>query len=354
MLYINCRFLTQNLTGVQRFGFEVVKQLSATRSDIQCLVKQAEIRDNYAIGVINNVVNVDGAAGHIWEQRNLRQFLKQKNNPLLLGLCNTGPLYYKNQIVTIHDLSFEHGNWHSLAFRTFYKAFIPMLAKQSRHVLTVSEFSKSEIIKHYGIQRDKISVIYNAPFAVTHDADFLAPQLPGKPYILSVGSIDPRKNLKRLIKAYLKLNNPDVELLLIGAKNKNFSNDKELAELLKANGNISFLGYKTDAELQYYYQNALFFVYPALYEGFGLPPIEAMSFGCPAIVSGITSLPEVCGDAALYCQPESIDDIYDKMNYLLNNKSIATQMILKGKQQAAAFTWERSANKLNTVLNQFL
>ena len=281
-------------------------------------------------------------------------FLKKQHNPLLLGLCSTGPLFYKNQIVTIHDLAFLNSNWHSFAFRTGYKTLLPILANKSKHVITVSEFSKTEIIRHFNIPDEKITVIYNAPFKNGNTITLSKNILPDKPYILSVGSIDPRKNLKRLVKAYLKLNNPDISLLLIGATNKNFSNDKELFELLNSNKNIVFLGYKTDAELQYYYENALFFVYPALYEGFGLPPIEAMSFGCPALVSNRASLPEVCGNAALYCDPESVDDMHEKINYLILNTTIRKSMISAGKLQAAKFSWQQSAEKLNSLINKFI
>lgn len=354
MLYINSRFLTQNLTGVQRFGFEISKQLAVKRDDVQGLVNISSIRANYPIGQNYPLINVGKGTGHLWEQYDLPLFLKKKGNPLLLGLCSTGPLLYKNQIVTIHDLAFLNSSWHSFAFRNSYKTFLPILANKSKHVLTVSEFSKSELKQHFGIPEEKITVIYNAPFKVSESNNLTAPLLPEKPYILSVGSIDPRKNLKRLIKAFCKLNNPDILLLLIGANNQIFTKDKELYELLENNKNIALLGYKTDAELKYYYENALFFIYPALYEGFGLPPIEAMSFGCPVIVSERTSLPEVCGKAALYCDPENIDDIHEKISYLLANHSIRNSMIEPGRLQAAKFSWEQSVNKLNLLLNKFI
>jgi len=123
---------------------------------------------------------------------------------------------------------------------------------------------------------------------------------------------------------------------------------------LNKNNNIIFLGYRTDSDLETYYRNALFFIYVPFYEGFGLPPIEAMSFGCPVIVSNRASLPEVCGDAALYCDPDNIDEIVQQQQLLLNNSALSLTMIDKGKLRASTFSWEYSVNKLGELINNYL
>lgn len=357
MFVLNSRFLTQNLTGVQRYAYELLKQVHKRTGNAEYILPTQPINDRYEIAEGLKLQKIGKYKSHIWEQLDLPAYLnKSTNKPLLLNLCNTAPLFYKNQIVTVHDIAYIRGNWHSQSFRTFYKIVIPVVLKNSRHVITVSEFSKKEIMEVYKIPSDKISVVYNAGFSKLDIEKSDRGQMELKhPYILSVGSIDPRKNLKRLIKAFLDLKRSDLSLYLIGAYNPNFKSDPELDSLLKMNsGRIVFLGYRTDAELIYLYQNALCFVYPSLYEGFGLPPIEAMSNNCPVITSNISSLPEICGDAALYCDPFSIDDIVEKLNEMIGNSKTRQDCILKGKENAKKYSWEFSGQVVMDVINNYI
>ena len=329
MFILNSRFLTQNLTGVQRYGYELFKQLNNV-TDTRYLIPDQDINKRYDISKEIKLNKIGQRKGHLWEQLDLPAYLKKNDNPLLLNLCNTAPLFYKNKIVTIHDISFKKGNWHSKSFKAFYNVMIPRILKNSVHVITVSEFSKRDIMEAFGIAENKISVIYNAPFLLS-DENPVPPFIKlKKPYILSVGSMDGRKNLKRAVKAFLASKNDDLTMYLIGEYNSNFKHDPELDQLIKDNQNkVSFLGYVTDQQLTYMYKNALCFVYPSLYEGFGLPPVEAMANNCPVIVSNTSSLPEVCGNAALYCDPLDISDIAKKINAMTADAGLRESYIGK-------------------------
>lgn len=357
MFILNSRFLTQNLTGVQRYGFELFKQVNKLNQSVINVLPDQPINNGYNIAPGTNLVKTGRNKSHVWEQLDLPAYLRKTGGkPLLLNLCNTAPLFYKNQIVTVHDIAYLRGNWHSRSFRTLYKTVIPAVIKTSKHVITVSEFSKQEIIDTYKTPADKISVVYNAPFSAADIAKANKGSLNiNSPYILSVGSIDPRKNLKRLIQAFLQVKQPDVKLYLIGAYNPNFKTDPELDALLKQNEQrIVFLGYRTDAELIYLYQNALCFVYPSLYEGFGLPPVEAMAAGCPVITSNLSSLPEVCADAALYCNPLNVDDIAYHINQMIDSNTLREQLVEKGQHNVARFSWGMSGRVLMDVVEKYL
>jgi glycosyltransferase involved in cell wall biosynthesis len=347
MFTLNSRFLTQSLTGVQRYGYELFKQINLQKNlNVEYLIPDTPVIKDYKIDTPDKLKKTGKYKGHLWEQIDLPHYLKKRSNPLLLNLCNTAPLFYSNKVVTVHDISFVRGNWHSKRFKMFYKSIIPLILKNSKHVITVSEFSKREIMDVYHIEDKKISVIYNAPFAsaVSYTVNN---SIKKKPYILSVGSIDARKNLKRLIKAFLTLNNDDITLCLIGQYNSNFKIDPELDQLINNNKkNVFFLGYVTDEELLELYQNALMFVYPSLYEGFGLPPIEAMANNCPVITSNVSSLPEVCGKGALYFDPLNINDIAEKIKAMIANTKLRENYIFEGKLNAEKYSWQISGQKL--------
>lgn len=359
-VYINGRFLTQNITGVQRFAYEIAQKLIEYRKDLIFIIP-AGSTINPSYNIRNwNIVNMGRLKDHAWEQIELPKFLKKRGSPLLVNFCSTAPLRYKNQVVTIHDLAFKHGNWHSFFFRAFYNFLLPRIAKVSKHVITVSEFSKNDIISSYKIDHNKISVVYGAVFkedsANKPSEDFIAKlesQLDEKDFILSVGSIDPRKNIKNTIKAFLEIKDQHkLKLMFIGGYNRSFNKDHELDILIESNkSEVKFFGYVTDDELRILYSKAKFFIYPSLFEGFGLPPLEAMYYGRPVIVSNVTSLPEVCGDAALYCDPKSIKSIKSQMEILIADPNLANDMIIKGHAQVKKFSFQKSAIKMSEIID---
>jgi glycosyltransferase involved in cell wall biosynthesis len=343
-LIINARFLTQQTTGVQRFATEISRILKKQYNEIVFVAPHNIIQHEVAAEL--NVTIVGSNTGALWEQLDLPLYLKRNGTPLLVNFANTAPLLYTKQIVTIHDVAFKvNPRWFSKGFALFYNFLIPNIIKRSSAIITVSNFSKSEIIKYYKVPDNKVFVVYNGviDFNGTN-----AKNSHGK-YLLCVGSIDERKNLSTLISAFNSLNQTDLKLLITGDKNSvfNVSIDGKSTD----NNNIVFTGRVSDEDLSSLYRNATMFIYPSLYEGFGIPPIEAMYFNCPTIVSDIPSLKETCGDASLYFQSIDYKDLKKKIALLINNNDLRERLIERGNINLKRFSWERSAHKVIDIIN---
>lgn len=346
MIIVNARFLTQNITGVQRFAIEISKQLAKLYGDhIKFVSPKNIIQENLAKEL--DVKIIGNKTGHLWEQIDLPNYLKTIDSPLLLNLANTAPLFYKNKISTIHDIAYErfpqNFDW---KFRFFYKLLIPRLTNSSKHIFTVSEFSKKEIIEFYKAKENNISVIYNAVNKI-----FRPHKIDSKEkYILAVSSLNYQKNFHSLVKAFNALRDKDIKLFLVGGINKAFASTELLAEIEK-NKNIVFKGRVEDDKLISLYSNAICFVYPSFYEGFGIPPLEAQACGCPVVCSNAASLPEVGGeDSVMYCDPYDVNDIKDKIELVLADENLQEALVKKGFENIKRFSWEVSAQKIIKVI----
>jgi glycosyltransferase involved in cell wall biosynthesis len=353
-IYINARFLTQKVTGVQRYALEISKQLRVQYPGALFISPRKIVHkdmmnefDGSACGILT---------GHLWEQIVLPHYLKKANNPLLVNLGNTAPLFYKKQIITIFDLSFlRNPEWFSRKFYYYYRFLIPKIANKALKIITISEFSKKEIVRLLNVPEQKIQVIYCGA-----NTKFRGNITPGEPrliepknYILSVSSLEPRKNITNLILAFKKMALSDVHLVLVGSRASVFANN-ELKDLTQLQKNIIFIGYLSDDQLARLYNNAKLFVYPTFYEGFGLPPLEAMACGCPVVVSNTASLPEVCGDAAYYVDPYNVESIAEGMHKMLTDEALRQSLIKKGLERAKLFSWEKSAKKYIEVIEEVL
>jgi glycosyltransferase involved in cell wall biosynthesis len=264
-------------------------------------------------------------------------------------------IYAKHLVTTVHDLSFHHHpEWHpNDRVKYFKRTFYPRVVK-SDIITTDSHFIKNEMVQELGIAADRIRVIYmgfdQALFKVYPDEAVAAfrssHNLPEK-FILFVGSIEPRKNLERLLHAYLQL--PEAvkkEYKLVLAGFAGWKNTAIMDLIKKASDHVVFLGYITVRELALLYNAAAMFAYPSLYEGFGLPPIEAMACGTPVLVSNVASLPEVCGDAALYCDPLNVEQISAQMQSLLLDAPLQKRLTALGHLRIKTYSWENSASQL--------
>lgn len=345
-IYVNARFLTQPITGVQRFAVEICKELQKINENIVFVCPSNILHQD--IAQLLNVKIIGYNKGHLWEKVDLPLYLRLHGNPLLISLGNTSPLFYRNQIVTIHDMAvFENPSWFTKKFVLLYKFVYPLMVFNSRKVLTVSEFSKREIQKYLKVKSDKIEVIYNS-------VDHCIIPNPNSyneygNYILCVGSVEPRKNLKNLIKAFSRASIPsDFKLVIVGGKNKLFNSlslDNEAdSELLSR---VVFTGYVSDEKLSCLYQHAKVFVYPSLYEGFGIPPLEAMFYGCPTIVSNTSSLPEVCRDMSTYIDPTNASDITEAITKQLSRIDLSMDFT----KLISTYSWKQSALKLVSIIN---
>ncbi|TBW09356.1 glycosyltransferase family 1 protein [Azotobacter chroococcum] len=344
MVYVNARFLTQPITGVQRYALEISRQLSTLMPSIK-FVAPPNIIHHEAANILD--VEVIGKhTGHVWEQVDLPIFLKRRNSPLLINLANTAPLLYGNKVSTLHDIAFEKFPENlSWKFRTAYQLAIPQMVKTSLKILTVSEFSKKEICATYRIPPQKISIIPNAVSNSFQEVLSTATER----YILAVSSISRQKNFHGLVEAFSLLKQNTHKLYIAGSANKIFA-DHDLARKIESDPRIKLLGRVSDEDLIKLYSGADAFIFPSFYEGFGIPPLEAQACGCPVIVSNAASLPEVCGDSVIYCSPHDAKDIAKKIELLITSPDLAKALKEKGRENIRRYSWKTSAeNLLKTI-----
>ena len=351
MVVVNARFLTQPLTGVQRFAIELSKILKremknevlfVTSKDVLHIDLQKEL-DAKIIG--KNV-------GHIWEQIDLPKYLKSIGSPLLLSLANSSPIFYKNKIVAVHDITFARFPKSSTKkFWYFYKILTPLVIRTSKHILTVSEFSKKEISNYYNVPINKISVVYNAVtqgFVPEKNINFA-----DEDYFMSISSAKQNKNLISLLESFKLLlqNYPHIQLKIVGNMVTETKNDLDISKYSHID-NIKFCGRVDDKDLIKMYANAKAFIFPSLYEGFGIPPLEAQSCHCPVIVSNRSSLPEIFAESVLYCDPTDTIDLKNKMETLLTDSELRQKLIDVGNENCKRFSWEKSAYQIITILKK--
>lgn len=350
-IYIAARFLTQPITGVQRYGIglsKAIKKLN-TEYNISFIAPQNIIHNEIAEYL--EVVKIGSLKSHAWDQISLLKFLKSKGNPLIINFSNTLPLFYKNKIVAIHDIIYLKYPV-SYSYSYSYRVIFPLMIKYSKHIITVSEFSKKEISNYFGINEDRISVIYNGV-----DEKFKPKKLENQEkYILGVSSIAYHKNFSGLLEAFLKLNSKKLKLYIVGGLNEKIfgKNSSKILDKITSNPNIKFLGRVDDNKLVELYSNAICFVYPSLYEGFGLPPLEAQSCGCPVVISDIPVFREIYKDTALYFNPLDPNDIAAKIEKIIDDEKTRNFLIEKGLENAKRYTWENSAKSFFKVLEKVL
>ena len=268
-------------------------------------------------------------------------------------------------VTTVHDFSFYiYPQWHPQERLDYFNKYFFKNVKRSDWIITGSEFSKNEILEYLKFPKDKITVIYHGVdhelYKVYDSSNLEVTKLKFELtdlFILFVGSIEPRKNLLNLLKAYHLLSSEikdSYPLVLVGFKG--WENKEIMKEIDKEKEHVRYLGYVSDEELAHVYNLATLFVYPSLYEGFGIPPLEAMACGTAVISSSVASLPEACGDAALYINPLDIEDISKKIKFLLHDAKERDELILKGLERVKSFTWEKSAKEhlkvFEAVLNK--
>ena len=350
MIVINARFLTQELRGVQRFAEQTCLALKQIRDDV-VFVAPHGIKMHESAKVLE-VQCIGRNSGHLWEQLDLPLYLRRQGNPLLVSLCSTAPLMYGNQIATHHDITYvRHPESYTRAFRTLYRVMTPILLMRIKALLTVSNFSKGEISQFYNYPENKIFVVPNA----VSDAFQPGPPLTNKQdYLLAVSSPSAHKNFSRMIEAFLTLRTQeDLQLHIVGAASEIFS-DPSLQRLANSDPRIHFLGRLSDAELIAQYQGATAFVFPSLYEGFGIPPLEAQACGCPVLAANAASIPEVLQASALYFDPVDVGHIASAMERILTDLPLRQSLRRRGLNNVTRFSWEDSARRVSQRIDALL
>jgi len=344
MIVINTKFLSQKLTGVHRYAIELCQHLPVKVGDHEIVL--AGPKDAVMIEELSHFrfEQFGRSKGNLWEQLDLPLFLRKNGCPLLINFSGISPVSYSNKILYIHDLAYlHHPEWFSKRFGMAYNFLLPRNARKAKKVFTVSEYSRQDIIKNYNLDPEKVEVVY----AAASDR-FVDLNLEKEGFILMVSSLDPRKNMKRAIEAFLKVDT-NYKLVIIGDKMKSFSNPD--LEKFANEERIVFTGYISDDELIDYYNRAKIFLYPSLFEGFGIPPMEAQKCGCPAIVADVTCLPEVYGDSVLYCNPFDTDSIKSSIELLISNEELRRELIEKGVRSTKRFSWKGSAERFSQIIN---
>jgi len=347
-IFINGRFLAQKITGVQRYAREVTRALGdiAPGSDIRLLAPRS-VGDSFPEPAKIPIERVGRFSGHLWEQLELPFYSR---GGILLNLCNPAPLFRHDQVSLMHDvIVFAVPDSTSFIFRAWHRTIFKNVSARARFIVTDSEFSRGEIIKYLGTSPDKIRVIYagcDHMQRMRRDDSVLERHgLGGRPFLFAVSSLNPNKNFSSVIRAMEKIGRPDFDLVIAGGVNPAvFSQDR--ADFPP---HVKYLGYVSDAELKSLYSAASCFIYPSFYEGFGLPPLEAMTSGAPVIASQVASLPEVCGEAARYVNPNSVDDIANAIREVMGSPALRERLKSAGADRSRKFTWESTARLLHEV-----
>lgn len=352
IIAVNGRFLLQPITGVQRYAYELLKalaRLSPASFELLCVIPPGGKAQNIK-GLRFLVDDGHSLPSPLWQQFRLPYLARRAGAGMIWSPSNIGPVFPgMRQIVTVFDGAVYAGPaWFDWKFRLYYRAVLDTYKSNAEAILTCSEFSRSELEKYLGIPRMKIFVAYGA-VAPSFGVDKGSSPVSGR-YVLSLGSRDPRKNVAALISAWGQI--PAAakngrRLIVAGGSHATFSSEK----LKGYFEDVLFPGYIKDEDLPALYSHADCFVYPSLYEGFGLPPLEAMACGCPVVVSDRGSLPEVCGDAALYVDPTNPSAIASAIVSVLTDNRLRECMVLKGHENARRFNWEISALKVKSYLD---
>lgn len=358
-IYFNARFLTQAVTGVQRYAEEFVYALDSLienqviNTEEYQLIMLSPKNIKREINVKHIQLQIVGKlSGHLWEQLEL-PFYSAKG--LLVNLCNTGPVLKWRQVVAIHDLAIKrHPEAFSSLFRIWYLVLFNILTRSSKLVITNSNFSKQELMEVFPLRQEKVKVSYlgcEHVLRVNSNEDIISKlNLDNKQYILSVSTLNPLKNFQLTISALDVLKDQNVYLVIAGGVNDNIFEPAKL----ETNRNIIYAGYVDEPELRALYEKAICFVYPSIYEGFGLPPLEAMSLGCPVITSTAASLPEICGDSALYCDPSDYYSLADQIKRVMSDGKLRNTLINKGKERARAFRWQACVKQIFDAVKKVL
>lgn len=347
-----------NPTGVERYAAELIRNLAKLDSQNEYILYFRTKPQQWFYGLPPNFKIRLIPFPKFWTQIRLSWEMITHPVDVLLILASVLPIWHpRNSIFTAHDIAFEI---FPEAFPSFMRNYLKwstrFAAKRAERILTVSEATKKDLVKIYDTDPSKIFVTHLGfddekfkprPYAevqVVLDKYNLSYQK----YILFVGTIQPRKNIARLVEAFQKIrkeNRIEEKLILVGGRGWLWEPILKKVKTAGLDGSVKYLDYVDKEDLPYLYAGARLLTLPALYEGFGLPTLEAMASGVPVVVSNISSLPEVAGEAGVLVDPNSVDSIADGLLKVLTDSNLRQQMIEKGLIRAQEFTWENTAKK---------
>lgn len=348
---VNARFLPEPITGLQRNGREILREFDAMLEDgeidrgrYQFELLTPELPDAGTRYRHLELRKVGPLRSHPWEQAVFP--LRARGFPL--SLKSTAPFWKRGGGLLITDLQvFGRPDMHSRNFQRLYRFVQPRAARRTAALFALSRYTAQEIEKWFGIPADRMTVTlcgHEHALAEPADPGVLARYriTPGS-YLLAVSSLNPNKNFAAVLRALRLAALSDLPFVVAGGTNPQVFAQSDAGAL--PSGAV-YVGRVSDAELRALYENALAFVFPSFYEGFGLPPLEAMALGCPVVCSKSSSLPEVGGDAVLYCDPADDADIARAVTRVAGDAALRARLAARGREHARSFRWRDVARRI--------
>jgi glycosyltransferase involved in cell wall biosynthesis len=361
---VNTRLLLEDkLEGIGWFTYETMKRITQQHPEHTFhFIFDRPYSEKFIFSKNVNPVVISPQARHpflyyLYFEYSIPSILKKINADYFIS--PDGYMSLSTSVPTldvIHDINFEHRPqdlpWLT---RNYYKHYFPKFARKASRIATVSEFSKRDLSKSYGIKQDKIDVVYNGcnttyvPASEEEQRKTKYRYSNGRPYFLFVGSINPRKNTKNLLIAFdefKKSYSNDIKLLFVGNVMWDDSDFKDIYHNMKFKHDVHFLGRVSSSELKNVIASSLALTYVPFFEGFGIPILEAMYCDVPVITSNVTSMPEVAGDAGILVNPNHSYDITESMLSIAKDTNLRNKLIEKGRIQREKFTWDKTSEKL--------
>ena len=351
--------------GINRYSFEIVKEFLKRPLDNLVVyastpkitpIPDSRIKTIASSRIHNN--NFKGNLGRfIWHQLHLPMNLSRENASILYSTVPEGMLLpVCPQIITIYDILPILFPQVYPRLRYYFQHVLPYLIEKSKAIVTISESTKQDIQKYYDIGDKPIYIAYPSyrkdvfHFQGGTRASELKNTYNLDEFILAVGETRPYKNTRKLIQAFARLNIDSLKLVVVGKISKIDPSLIELPKELKIADRVIFIGEVDDEELAALYRRSKAFIFPSLYEGFGIPPLEAMACGCPVVVSQVASLPEVCGDAAYYVNPEDVDDISAGIDRIINDEDLRQKLVERGWERVKKFDYRKTVDRLLEII----
>lgn len=352
MILVNLAFLASKPTGHTIYAKNLLPRLKS----LEPVLLTGQHFSEYQCYEISNQLTPDqGTKGHFnrlkWTQFELPKIYKELQSNLIFSPIPEAPIFTKcRYVVTLHDFIPLRFPRFTSPLTQYYRFYIPHVLNQAQHILSDSESTANDAIEFYKIPSSKITVV---PLAYDNQ-HFKFLNLPTKNYFLYVGRHDPYKNISRSLTAFSQLPK-DYEFWIAGSPDPRFTPTLQAqTEELGIADRVKFLSYVSYAELPQLINQAIALIFPSLWEGFGLPVLEAMACGIPVITSNLSSIPEVAGDAAILINPYRESEIFGAMNAIVKDSKLRTQLREKGLDRAQSFSWQTTATQTAEILKRYL
>ncbi len=362
MIAINAAIVGERPTGLGMYALHMIEALDALGSHLIIYTSRPDLitASRATVRCVSAAYRPEhGLVGHVlrlvWVQSGLRLWVRRARPQALLNLMPEG-IFWPSvpQITTVHDLLPLLYPEEYPRQQYYFRYYVPMVLSHSRAVIVISESTKRDVLRFYGLPPEKVHVVLSG-----YDSQRFAPH-PGEvadgspPYVLYVGNVMPHKNLLRLVEAFaLVARKTSVNLVVRGSgRSAHVQSLRRRIAALGIEPRVDWQPYAQPEELPRLYRGARMLVLPSLYEGFGLTALEAMACGTPIVAANVSSIPEVVGDAALLVDPRDTDALAEALLRLLTEESLRRELIARGLARAAAFSWERTARQVLAVLDQ--